>query len=123
MACLVCEKPATGVCSLCSIAEYCGEEHHKLDWQQHYILCPLLVEDGEEFDLEEHLEVAGIGKQKRRRRKGKLSRAKARKILHDGRVHGKPLTPKQRKYFGVQNLLIHSLGSIRVKHCKLNQPL
>lgn len=31
---------------------------------------------------------------------GKLSAKKARKILHDGTVHGKPITEQQRKYFG-----------------------
>ena len=29
-----------------------------------------------------------------------LSAAKARQILHDGTVHGKPITDQQRKYFG-----------------------
>lgn len=31
---------------------------------------------------------------------GPLSRAKAREILHDGTVHGKPLTGRQRRYMG-----------------------
>lgn len=31
---------------------------------------------------------------------GTLSAKKARQILHDGTVHGKPITEKQRKYFG-----------------------
>lgn len=31
---------------------------------------------------------------------GPLSSAKAREILHDGTVHGKPITKKQRGYFG-----------------------
>ena len=30
----------------------------------------------------------------------KVSKAKAREILHHGSVHGKPLTEKQRRYFG-----------------------
>jgi hypothetical protein len=30
----------------------------------------------------------------------KISPAKAKKILEDGTVHGKPLTKKQRKMFG-----------------------
>jgi hypothetical protein len=33
-------------------------------------------------------------------KKGGLTPTKARKILHDKSVHGKPLTDKQRKYFG-----------------------
>ena len=37
---------------------------------------------------------------KRRRLRGGPSPAKARKILHDGKVHGKPLTDKQRRFFG-----------------------
>jgi hypothetical protein len=37
---------------------------------------------------------------KRRRKKGHLSAHKAREILHDGTVHGKPITKKQRGYFG-----------------------
>lgn len=32
----------------------------------------------------------------------KLSRAKARKILHDKSVKGHPLTDKQRKFFGAR---------------------
>lgn len=37
------------------------------------------------------------------RHKGKtLSKAKARKILHDGTVKGHPLTTKQRKFFGAR---------------------
>jgi hypothetical protein len=31
---------------------------------------------------------------------GRLSKAKAAEILHDGTVHGKPITDQQRKYFG-----------------------
>mgnify|MGYP001561261544 CR=1 FL=1 len=31
---------------------------------------------------------------------GPLSSAKAREILHDGTVHGKPITDRQRRYFG-----------------------
>lgn len=31
---------------------------------------------------------------------GNISRAKAREMLHDGTVHGKKITPKQRRYFG-----------------------
>lgn len=31
---------------------------------------------------------------------GPLSRAKAKEILHDGTVHGKPLTKRQRGYMG-----------------------
>jgi len=30
----------------------------------------------------------------------KLTRPKARQILKDGKVHGKKLTPKQRRFFG-----------------------
>lgn len=29
-----------------------------------------------------------------------LSGAKAKKMLHEGKVHGKPITKKQRGYFG-----------------------
>lgn len=31
---------------------------------------------------------------------GKITPAKARKILEDGTIRGKKLTPKQRRYFG-----------------------
>jgi len=31
----------------------------------------------------------------------KLTATKARKILRDGKIHGKKLTAKQRKYFGL----------------------
>ncbi len=33
----------------------------------------------------------------------KLTKAKARKILKDGKVHGKKLTTKQRKFFGARS--------------------
>ena len=36
----------------------------------------------------------------RRKKHGKLSAAKAREILHDGTVHGKAISKKQRGYFG-----------------------
>lgn len=32
----------------------------------------------------------------------KLTRAKAKEILHDGTVHGKPLSKKQRGFFGAR---------------------
>lgn len=34
---------------------------------------------------------------------GEVSAAKAKEILHDGTVHGKPLTSKQRKFFGAMS--------------------
>lgn len=33
----------------------------------------------------------------------KLTKAKARKILKDGTVHGKKLTAKQKRFFGAKN--------------------
>lgn len=33
--------------------------------------------------------------------KSRISAMKAREILHDGTVHGKPLTPRQRRFMGV----------------------
>ena len=36
----------------------------------------------------------------RRHKGGHLNPAKAREILHDGTVHGRKITPKQRRYFG-----------------------
>jgi hypothetical protein len=39
------------------------------------------------------------GRKGRRRKKG-LTAAKARKILRDGTVHGRPLTKKQKRFFG-----------------------
>lgn len=35
-----------------------------------------------------------------RTRNHELSAEKARKILHDGTVHGHPLTPRQRRFMG-----------------------
>lgn len=32
-------------------------------------------------------------------KKGPVTAEKAREILRDGKVHGKPLTPKQRRFF------------------------
>lgn len=34
--------------------------------------------------------------------RGVVPPQKAREILHDGKVHGKPLTPKQRRFMGAQ---------------------
>lgn len=34
---------------------------------------------------------------------GKITQAKAKKILHDKEVHGKPLTKKQRGFFGARS--------------------
>lgn len=31
-----------------------------------------------------------------------MTKKKARKVLHDGKVHGKALTPKQRRLFGAK---------------------
>lgn len=39
----------------------------------------------------------------RRGRPHKLTPAKARKILHDKKVRGHPLTTKQRKFFGAKS--------------------
>jgi len=33
---------------------------------------------------------------------GKLTPTKAKKILSDGKVHGKPLTAPQKKFFGAR---------------------
>lgn len=33
---------------------------------------------------------------------GKLTKAKAKKILADGKVRGKPLTAKQKRFFGAR---------------------
>lgn len=62
------------------------------------------------FDLVERRRRGGSGNKRKsgkrrrrrtqRRRGGSVSRSKARKILHHGKVHGKPLTDKQRRYFG-----------------------
>lgn len=50
-------------------------------------------------DFGEKYTVDGIPKKKKG---GSISSAKARKILEDGTVHGKPLTEKQRRFFGAQ---------------------
>lgn len=36
----------------------------------------------------------------RRRRRGRLSRRKAGKMLRDNRAHGRRLTARQKRYFG-----------------------
>ena len=36
-------------------------------------------------------------------KEGGLTANKAREILHDGTVHGKKLTDKQRRYFGAMS--------------------
>lgn len=45
----------------------------------------------------------GTGSQMLMKKGGSLTPNKARKILHDGTVYGKPLTDKQRKFFGAQS--------------------
>ena len=37
-----------------------------------------------------------------KKRKGEVTEAKAKEILRDGTVHGRPLTPKQQRYFGAK---------------------
>lgn len=37
---------------------------------------------------------------KAKAKRGSLTATKAREILHDGTVHGKPITKKQRGFFG-----------------------
>jgi len=41
-----------------------------------------------------------VARKKPSQRKGAPSPAKAREILRDGTVHGKPLTAKQRRFMG-----------------------
>lgn len=57
-----------------------------------YLQFVLRREDEGERKKTRLIEAEQIGK--------KVSKAKAREILHHGNVHGKPLTEKQRRYFG-----------------------
>ena len=54
--------------------------------------------------LPQVLQFGRLGTSKyRRMKKGGLTPNKARQILHDKEVHGKPLTDKQRRYFGAMS--------------------
>ena len=54
--------------------------------------------------LSKLLQMGRLGTSKYRRMKeGGLTANKAREILHDGTVHGKKLTDKQRRYFGAMS--------------------
>lgn len=75
--CITCEEPATHVCSNCHATAYCGEQCQEADWNiQHAQICDTL-----------------IGK-----RSDGLTKSKAMKIAKHGTVHGRPLTPTQRRY-------------------------
>ena len=54
-------------------------------------------------DVDEIRKKRAVVAGKRRRGRSSISPAKARKILHDKKVHGKPLTDKQRKFFGARS--------------------
>lgn len=45
--------------------------------------------------------------------KASVSPEKARKILHDGTIHGKPITDKQRRYFGAMSNKLQDGGAIQ----------
>lgn len=56
-----------------------------------------------ESDVTEIRKKRAVVSQKRKRIRDGPSPAKARKILHEGKVHGRPLTEKQRKFFGARS--------------------
>lgn len=69
--CISCgTEKAKYTCAGCLKVEYCGVECAKTHWIKHKPICE------------------------------RMSREKARKILHDGHVKGHPLTDRQRRYFG-----------------------
>lgn len=39
VACAVCSKPSTSVCSKCKGRSYCGRECHRLEWAEHKKVC------------------------------------------------------------------------------------
>lgn len=72
--CDICNKSdAKFVCSTCMGAKYCSRKCQTFDW-----------------NTKSHNELCGK----------RLSRRKAREILHHKSAHGRPLTDKQRRYFG-----------------------
>jgi hypothetical protein len=95
---------------------YCSSACWKNDY--HSKLCGVLLgySDPKEFDewnpdeddLEEQIQLlkqapsvdGRAGKRKRRWSPRRLSRSKARKLLKDGTIRGKPLTARQRRFFG-----------------------
>ena len=52
------------------------------------------------FARETWAEGGTVGSKMNKAKGGELTKSKAKEILHDKSVHGKPLTDKQRKYFG-----------------------
>lgn len=70
-ACIGCKSEKTRFeCAGCLKVEYCGVDCAKQHWEKHKPICE------------------------------RISRRKARQILHDGRIKEHPLTEKQRRYFG-----------------------
>jgi hypothetical protein len=103
-----------GMCYSCLNAFYCHEKCAEADWRRHCTDCVALAngqdysQDGDLFvDLEGNVD-EDIGRRRKRkdgRRKKKhrakgLTARKARQILREGRARGKPLTEKQRRFFG-----------------------
>ncbi len=54
-------------------------------------------------DVDEIRKKRAVVARKRKRLRDGPSPAKARKILHEGRVRGKKLTDKQRRFFGARS--------------------
>jgi len=76
--CSVCARTDENMkmCEVCAEA-YCSVACQKWEWTQHNhaaVCMPIAKHD--------------------------ITPQKARKILHEGRVHGRPLTDRQRRYFG-----------------------
>ncbi len=110
--CAVCEsEDSLKQCSKCKHAVYCSRKCQSEDWNSlHGYVCVALAAapfTAQEFNtyadelsqLREELCGDDNGYIGARRRSG-ISRAKACKILHHGRVSGHKLTNRQRRYMG-----------------------
>lgn len=56
-----------------------------------------------EMSASEHQKRRSVIQRRSKRVKHQISAEKAKAILHDGKVHGKPLTDRQRRYMGAMS--------------------
>ena len=120
--CQYCDNPAAHACTGCEVTFYCCENCQTRSWteEEHRLLCHVSVKadspGAEKWDLDvlvqalravlgesidaEAMHIAARRSHRRGHRSSHLSAAKAREILHDGTVHGHPITERQRRFFG-----------------------
>jgi len=111
LSCVNCgETRCLSKCGNCGIAIYCSRDCQLKDWSDHKDFCADLGEyDDDDFSDEEIEELLqGLDNDdddelvilSRGRKRRYPSARKARKILRHGKIRGKRLTKKQRRFFG-----------------------